>query len=163
MGSVSNGLDPLERLVAIEEIKSLKARYFRFVDTKQWDDLRSCFTADATLEYVETKKLPMGRDLAMTMLDYWLVGTATVHQGYMPEIQILSATTASGIWAMSDHHHAPTGPNLGFSELKGSGHYHETYEFLEGKWLIKSLRLTRLYVWTSNTGTLWPQPRQDGT
>jgi len=29
MGSVSNGLDPLERLVAIEEIKTLKARYFR--------------------------------------------------------------------------------------------------------------------------------------
>jgi len=47
----------------------------------------------------------------MTMLDYWLVGTATVHQGYMPEIRILSATTASGIWAMNDHHHAPTGPN----------------------------------------------------
>jgi hypothetical protein len=90
-----------------------------------------------------------------------LVGTATVHQGYMPEIQILSSTTASGIWPMTDHHHPPTGPNLGFSELKGSGHYHETYEFLEGKWLIKSLRLTRLYLWTSNTGTLWRQPRQD--
>jgi len=45
MVSVSNGLGPLERLVAIEEIKTLKARYFRFVDTKQWDDLRACFTA----------------------------------------------------------------------------------------------------------------------
>ena len=27
----------LETLLAIEEIKQLKARYFRYVDTKQWD------------------------------------------------------------------------------------------------------------------------------
>ena len=31
-------------LVQVENIKQLKARYFRFVDSKQWDALRGVFT-----------------------------------------------------------------------------------------------------------------------
>jgi hypothetical protein len=31
-------------------------------------------------------------------------------------------------------------------ELHGYGHYHETYENLNGEWRIKSLRLDRLRV-----------------
>src|ERR1700733_6454504 len=34
------------RLVHVENIKQLKARYFRFVDSKQWDALRDVFTDD---------------------------------------------------------------------------------------------------------------------
>ena len=34
-------------LVHVENIKQLKARYFRFVDSKQWDALRDVFTDDA--------------------------------------------------------------------------------------------------------------------
>jgi hypothetical protein len=30
--------------------------------------------------------------------------------------------------------------------LHGWGHYHETFEKIDGKWLIKTLRLTRLRV-----------------
>ena len=29
--------ETVERLASIEEIRGLKARYFRFVDTKDWD------------------------------------------------------------------------------------------------------------------------------
>ncbi|MBW8754754.1 MAG: nuclear transport factor 2 family protein, partial [Sphingomonadales bacterium] len=36
-------MDRLERLEAIEAIRSLKARYFRLMDTKQWDELRGVF------------------------------------------------------------------------------------------------------------------------
>src|SRR3546814_6402828 len=36
-------------LLAINEIKSLKARYFRFVDTKDWVGLATLFTPDATM------------------------------------------------------------------------------------------------------------------
>lgn len=36
-------------LLDLEAIKVLKARYFRAMDTKQWDELRSCFTQDLVL------------------------------------------------------------------------------------------------------------------
>jgi 3-phenylpropionate/cinnamic acid dioxygenase small subunit len=32
----------------VEQIKELKARYFRFFDTKQWDRWRGLFTDDCT-------------------------------------------------------------------------------------------------------------------
>ena len=39
-------MERLDRLEAIEAIRALKARYFRLIDTKQWDALRGVFTAD---------------------------------------------------------------------------------------------------------------------
>jgi hypothetical protein len=35
----------LEKLLAIETIKSLRARYTRFIDTEQWELLPSAFSA----------------------------------------------------------------------------------------------------------------------
>ena len=37
-------------LVEIEAIKQLKARYFRFLDTKQWDAWKEIFTEDFRAE-----------------------------------------------------------------------------------------------------------------
>ena len=34
-------MSPLERLIAIEDIKSLRARYSRHIDTKDWLRLRA--------------------------------------------------------------------------------------------------------------------------
>ncbi len=50
----------------------------------------------------------------------------TVHHGHMPEITLLSDTTARGIWAMEDKLWWPEGSPL--VHLHGYGHYHETYE-----------------------------------
>ena len=36
-------MDRLERLEAIEAIRNVKARYFRLIDTKQWEELRGVF------------------------------------------------------------------------------------------------------------------------
>jgi hypothetical protein len=48
-------------------------------------------------------------------------------------------TPAKGIWAMQDLLRWPDG-----RELHGYGHYHETYERIDGAWRIKTLKLTRL-------------------
>ncbi|WP_420920353.1 nuclear transport factor 2 family protein [Mycobacterium kansasii] len=63
----------------------------------------------------------------------------TVHQVHAPEITLTSPTTATGIWALEDVVRLGPGVNL-----NGRGHYHETYEKLDGSWLIKSSTLTRL-------------------
>ena len=43
-------MDNATKLLAIEEIKQLKSRYFRSMDTKDWEALRSIFCADATFD-----------------------------------------------------------------------------------------------------------------
>ena len=40
----------LERLTALEEIRKLKARYFRALDTKDWAGLQALFLPDAVLD-----------------------------------------------------------------------------------------------------------------
>jgi hypothetical protein len=66
----------------------------------------------------------------------------TVHHGHTPEIDVTSSTSATGIWAMEDHLWWPEGSPI--SKMHGYGHYHETYEKLDGRWLITSTTLTRL-------------------
>ena len=58
---------------------------------------------------------------------------------HAPEIELTSATTARGVWALQDV--VRFGPGV---TLVGYGHYHETYENIGGQWLIKSSKLTRL-------------------
>ena len=40
----------VEDLTAIEEIRSLKARYFRYMDTMDWESFAELFSADATMD-----------------------------------------------------------------------------------------------------------------
>ena len=46
----------LQQLMDIEAIKQLKARYFRFMDEKRWDEWGQVFTHDATLDTTEDAK-----------------------------------------------------------------------------------------------------------
>jgi len=134
-------------LVDIEKIKQLKARYFRYMDEKRWNDWGDLFTADALLDAVQdapNAKL-LGRAKIVEVVSRALAPAVTVHQGYMPEIVITSATTARGIWAMEDFLEYPAEPEP--FRIRGKGHYHEEYEKDdEGQWRIKLLRLTRLWI-----------------
>jgi hypothetical protein len=130
----------------IEAIKQLKARYFRFMDTKQWDAMLEVFAPDV---HVDMEKEGGGiqddRDSFMAMLVESIGDVTTVHHGHMPEITVTSPTTASGIWAMEDELRWPDGAPI--KAMHGYGHYHETYEKgADGQWRIKTLTLTRLRV-----------------
>jgi len=43
-------METVDRLWAIEQIKQLKARYFRFLDTKDWEGMRTIWTDDAVFD-----------------------------------------------------------------------------------------------------------------
>jgi len=43
-------METVDRLWAIEQIKQLKARYFRYLDLHWWHELRELFTDDAVFE-----------------------------------------------------------------------------------------------------------------
>jgi hypothetical protein len=134
--------DAVQRLTAIHEIHQLKARYFRLLDAHDWDAFRELFTDDLTLDIAESTSRPDSPDTFVAALRRHLDDAVTVHQGHMPEIEILGPDSASGIWAMSDR--VEPAVTSGYPSFTGYGHYHETYRRVGGRWLISSLRLTRL-------------------
>lgn len=126
----------------IEAIKQLKARYFRTMDTKDWRSMRLVFTDDAVIDTVDSGgPVISGADAFMAYLEPTLTGVVTVHHGHMPEIDITSEVSATGIWAMEDLLQFPDG-----TSMRGYGHYHETYRKEGGAWRIASSKLTRLRV-----------------
>ena len=124
----------------IEAIKRLKARYFRLMDTKDWDGMREVFADDVHIDTTDSGgRVVEGADDFMEGLRRILADVVTVHHGHMPEIELTSPTTATGIWAMEDWLRWPDG-----RELHGAGHYHEEYEKVDGLWRITKMTLTRL-------------------
>ena len=124
----------------VEAIKQLKARYFRTMDTKDWPGMRAVFTDDVVMDTSESGGgVITGADEFIAFLSETLADVVTVHHGHMPEIEITSRTTATGIWSMEDMLRWPNG-----MELHGYGHYHETYRKTDGGWRIASTKLTRL-------------------
>ena len=81
----------------------------------------------------------------VAMLSPILQPLVTVHHGHTPEINVISPIEAKGVWAMEDKLWAPEGA-MPWKFLHGYGHYHETYDKNSGRWLIKSIRLSRLRV-----------------
>jgi hypothetical protein len=63
----------------IEAIKQLKAKYFRCLDNKHWDDLSDCFTENATTHYADGEYRLNGRDEIMTFLKAGLSLNAVKH------------------------------------------------------------------------------------
>ena len=140
-------MDTLDELQATEQIKKLKGRYFRCMDTKDWDGFQSVFAADATMDTTQEApdiEIVRGNGNIREFVEGAVGPVVTVHHGHMPEIEITSPTTARGVWAMQDFLQMPEGSPLGMKSMTGWGHYTETYELIDGDWLIKTLVLTRL-------------------
>jgi len=135
-------MDDATSLLEIESVKQLKARYCRLLDTKDWQAWRAIFADDFLSDTSEAGgKLIRGADefVAFTRKNIGKPSQPTVHQVHAPEIELTSATTARGVWALQDVVRLAPGLNL-----NGYGHYHETYEKSADGWRIKSLTLTRL-------------------
>jgi len=129
-----------EYLRDVEAIKQLKARYCRLLDTKDWAAWRAIFTDDFVSDTSESGgKVIRGADDFVAFTRKSLRDQATVHQVHAPEIAVTSATTASGVWALEDV--VRFGPGL---NLRGYGHYTETYLKTDDGWRIATSKLTRL-------------------
>jgi len=133
-------MDDAAALLEIEAIKQLKARYCRYLDTKDWEAWRGIFADDFHSDTSQAGgKVIDGADDFVAFTHKSVGNRATAHQVHAPEIELTSATTARGIWALEDVVRLAPGVNL-----RGYGHYHETYEKIDGQWRITSSKLTRL-------------------
>mgnify|MGYP003775782295 CR=1 FL=1 len=135
-------------MAELEQIRLLKARYCRFLDTRDIDSWRQLFAPDVVVLLdlavatggADPQTMPPleGLDAFEPVVLGGIAGAATVHHCHTPEIELTSPTTATGIWAMEDLLVFPDG-----SELHGAGHYHETYQKRDNRWQITRLHLTR--------------------
>ena len=142
-------MTPVSTADELEAIRALKARYFRLMDTKDWEAWRQVFAEDVVGVFdnaVSTNGADgapgptwTGVDELVSSIRAAIEECTTVHHGHTPEITLTSPTTATGIWAMADL--------VAFSNgytLYGAGHYHETYAKQGGQWRIQSVHLTRI-------------------
>lgn len=125
----------------IEEIKKLKARYFRALDTKDWELYEAGFAPDVVVDLTraggqrfEGREAFMAYARGMTIVQ-------SVHHGHMPEIDLTGADRASGVWALEDYNIWEDG-----TQNHGWGHYLETYVKRDGRWQIATMALSYLRV-----------------
>ena len=147
-------MDDIQRLISIEEIKQLKARYFRSIDTKDFDNLRTVFAPNATFDSSEALRDPVlgtpsefkeppsvsGLEAIVSYISEALATGQSVHQGHTPEIELTSDTEARGIVPFED---MLVSEALNF---RGYGYYHETYMRIDGHWRIQTSIIRRLLV-----------------
>lgn len=145
-----------ERLIALEDIRALKARYFRGVDRKDAALLRSVFTDDAVTDFRsespdgDERLLQHDPDAFVRNVLGVLDGCVTAHAGHMPEIVIDSPDEAHARWSMTDQIWVEdrTRSSLPFAHLQGWGCYHDQYRRTADGWRISATRLERIKVVT---------------
>lgn len=141
-------LDDLERRIAaiedVEAIKRLKYKYWRCLDTKAWDELAECFTADATVSYGAGEYRFAGRDAIIGFLSKALgdeSGSHGVHHGHHPEIELTSPTTARGRWSLYNYlfnGHQQRG-------VREAAFYADEYVKVGGRWLLSHTGYTYVF------------------
>ena len=154
-----------DELEALDAIKQLKARYCRFIDTKDWDGFQGLWLSDSVLDATSDAEVqtrasgvkPTEAELAsfvavgdkrIRFLAETNLGTLdapkvqSCHYAFMPELELTSPTTARGIWSQQDELKwlNDRGP---IKTLHGYGWYHETYQRVDGRWYIKTMKLIR--------------------
>jgi 3-phenylpropionate/cinnamic acid dioxygenase small subunit len=137
-------------LELIEAIRDQKAKYCRYLDTKQFDAWESLFTKHVRIAFYG----PDGQVLLdVPSLDEFsrltrglFATTRTIHQVHNSEITLKSELEAEAIWSMEDWHiYTPTEENPA-KTLHGYGHYYETWRLIDGLWKIARLELRRIIL-----------------
>jgi hypothetical protein len=137
----------LDQLIAGEEIRDLMARYVRFADTKQWDRLAALFLANASFT---PRKVDgsiwhemTGRDEIARTIETSVGSAQPIHHLFSYELEFTSATSVHAVWSMEDWIFSSADGGA-FQTMHGYGHYHATYQKIDGTWFIASLDQTRV-------------------
>ena len=117
--------DGLQRLLDLEAIRQLKARYCLLLDAQEWEELRRLFVDD-TRANVSSGSYETADDF-VGALRRGLTGDSHVHFAQMPIIEV-DGDAARGLW--------------GFSNRGALGHYQEEYRRDDGTWKIAAIEQT---------------------
>ena len=140
-----------EILYEIEQIKRLKARYFRALDVNDWELFESCLTDDCEASYGDGKYQFEGKKAIVKFMARFMSGDKilSIHNGHHPEIDVdAGCTRAEGVWYLQD-----TVIDLkGRSMLSGAGLYADHYVKKSDSWLIAKTGYTRTFEYVQPLG-----------
>ena len=144
----------LQALEDLEAIKRLKYKYWRCLDTKAWDELRTCFTDDAHASYGGGAKELFGAEAIMAFLTESMgsTGMLTSHRCTQPEIDLVGPGEATGRWALED---VVIHQDFGVT-IHGASFYADRYVKQDGEWKIADTGYKRTYE------EIWPRASLDG-
>ena len=130
-------------LEAIELIKQLKSRYFRLLDTANFDELRTVFSQSPGIHYRSPSyehKYDNWADIKAFLKQSFSATKFGIHTGHHPEISV-DGDTATGIWYLHDKF-VSLDDNITF---EGSAIYQDRYIKENGEWKIAFSEYDRLF------------------
>jgi hypothetical protein len=132
----------LERLEAIEAIRTMKAEYVLACDQRRWDDAMRYFAPGARVAFGPFGKFETPGQLATFFKEKMPVTIGfTVHRLCNPIIEV-SGATATGIWYCEiPSTHIPTN-----RAILQQGTYYDEYVKLAGAWKHSKLDLVYAYI-----------------
>ena len=134
----------MDNLAEIESIKSLKYRYFRALDTNDWEVFAACLAEDCTASYGDGEYSFEGRKAIVDFMSNNMSADTflSMHNGHHPEIEIAAdGVTATGKWYLQD-----TILDLANNvRLYGTGIYNDTYARIDGEWRIAHTGYSRIF------------------
>ena len=146
-------MQTVERLTITEDVRRLMARYVRYADNQRWNDLANLFTEDGTF----TPHRPDGSvwmrmngraEITATVGASGGAGVTLIHHLFSDEIDVDSAVSARGVFAMEDivtrPEDAEVSEAIPFRHMHGFGHYHARFVRTDGSWRIAELTQTRV-------------------
>tara|TARA_B110000444_G_C18745035_1_gene549842 strand:+ start:454 stop:1047 length:594 start_codon:yes stop_codon:yes gene_type:complete len=153
LNASEGGIDELRKniqhMMDMEAIKQLKHAYFRCLDTANMEELATLCHPDLSVHYTGGDyeiKLDNRDEFVRTMTQSFSSEGVGRHNGYMPEIQMLSENEATGIWYLYDHYWALNNKHL----THGTALYWDRYLKLDGHWVIKTTKYQRIYQINEN-------------
>jgi len=130
-------------IAELEAIKRCKYKYLRCLDQKLWDEIRECFSEDATAAYSGGKYSFEGRDAIVDFL-VRSMGAETFlssHRVHHPEIDFTGPNSAVGVWALEDVV-IETSWKI---TIRGAAFYTDEYVKQDGVWRISKTGYKRTY------------------
>lgn len=128
----------------LEDIKRVKYRYLRALDTKKWTDFATTLTPDVTGDYGasvgEDHRFTDRESLVEFMRSSLPANVITEHRVTHPEITV-DGDQAEGIWYLQDR---VIVPELDFM-LIGAAFYHDRYRRTADGWQISATGYERTY------------------
>lgn len=134
----------LQQLSDLEDIRTVKHRYFRGIDTADLALLSGLFTEDVTVDYrggTYRVQLAGRNDMIEFLANSFHSGAVAMHHGHMPDITLTGEDSATGLWYLEDI----------FISLEtrshtiGSAIYKDEYRRENGQWRIARTEYDRVF------------------
>lgn len=133
----------LQQLSDLEDIRTVKHRYFRGIDTADQALLETLFTDDVSVEYrgggykVELAGKAKMIDFLMNSFNATAVA---MHHGHMPDISLTGDDSAEGIWYLEDIFISLERRDV----TTGTAIYRDRYRREGGQWKIERTEYDRI-------------------